>query len=105
MDKEIRVYPYMECDSTIQIHKFSGQRKTWGRLPCIFLNKIRQSEETRSVSLEEFGHEPWAPVQPKVHMSLATTREQWCSLVHPLGVSVSGPLQVLLCHSWVKPYP
>ena len=23
-------------------------------------------------------------------MSLATTREQWCSLVHPLGVSVSG---------------
>ena len=24
-------------------------------------------------------------------MTLATTREQWCSLVHPLGVSVSGP--------------
>lgn len=24
-------------------------------------------------------------------MSLATTREQWCSLVHPPVVSVSGP--------------
>ena len=55
MGKEILVCPYMEYDSTIQRHKFSGQRKTWGRLPCIFLSKRSQSEETRSVSMEEWG--------------------------------------------------
>ena len=53
MGKKILVCPYMECDSTIQIHKFSGQKKTWGRIPYIFLSKRTQSEETRSVRMEE----------------------------------------------------
>ena len=58
MGKDILVCPYMECDSTIQRHKFSGQRKTLGRFPCIFLSKRSQSEETRSVSMEEWGKGP-----------------------------------------------
>ena len=70
---------------------FQGRGRHEGDFHVYFSVKEANLKRLDQCAWRNGGQEPWAPAQPKVHMSLATTREQWCSLVHPLGVSVSGP--------------